>query len=187
MAFCAVLDTCVLYPFSLRDTLLRLAEAELYDVVLSAQILDEMEEVLVRDGVVEAESASRMRSLIEGAFEGSIVNSEAVDKLIAVVTNEEHDRHVLATAIAGGAEAIVTENLTDFPTEACDPWDVNAMSADEFLCVLFHKDPRSILQILKDQAGSLRNPPKSLDELLEMLERAGANEFVEAVKAELSE
>lgn len=40
MAFIVVLDACVLYPASLRDILLRLAEVEMYDVRWSQRILD---------------------------------------------------------------------------------------------------------------------------------------------------
>jgi hypothetical protein len=48
----AVLDACVLYPFSLRKTLLRLAEAELYEPLLSARILEETTDNLVDNGVM---------------------------------------------------------------------------------------------------------------------------------------
>jgi glutathione S-transferase len=42
LAFVALLDANVLYPAYLRDALLRLAEAEIYQVRWSRQILDEM-------------------------------------------------------------------------------------------------------------------------------------------------
>jgi hypothetical protein len=42
LAFVALLDANVLYPAYLRDALLRLAEAEVYQVKWSRQILDEM-------------------------------------------------------------------------------------------------------------------------------------------------
>jgi PIN domain len=50
MAFKVVLDANVLYPFSLRDTLLRLAERELYVLAWSERILDEVSRNLVDDG-----------------------------------------------------------------------------------------------------------------------------------------
>ena len=50
MPFAAVLDASVLYPLPLRDTLLRIAETELYDAYWSARILDEVVRNLVADG-----------------------------------------------------------------------------------------------------------------------------------------
>jgi hypothetical protein len=46
-----VLDTCVLYPAHLRDTLLRLAEHGLYRAVWSPDILDEIRGNLIEDDI----------------------------------------------------------------------------------------------------------------------------------------
>jgi hypothetical protein len=48
--FTVVLDTCVIYPAHLRDTLLRQAERGLYRALWSADILDELHRNLVEDG-----------------------------------------------------------------------------------------------------------------------------------------
>jgi PIN domain len=47
MGYAAVLDANVLYPASLRDTLLRLAAAGFYDLLWSERIQDEAERNLV--------------------------------------------------------------------------------------------------------------------------------------------
>jgi hypothetical protein len=59
MAFVAVLDASVLYPLPLRDTLLRVAETELYDSYWSERILDEVIRNLVADGRATEEQARR--------------------------------------------------------------------------------------------------------------------------------
>lgn len=51
MPFAVVLDTCVLYPAHLRDTLLRLAERGLYQALWSADILTELHRNLVEVGI----------------------------------------------------------------------------------------------------------------------------------------
>jgi hypothetical protein len=59
VAFSAVLDANVLYPFSLRDTLLRLAELELFTALWSTRILEEMRRNLVEHRIT-AEQADRI-------------------------------------------------------------------------------------------------------------------------------
>ena len=59
MPFSAVLDANTLYPFSLRDTLLRLAELELYTPLWSERILEEMRRNLVERPITQ-EQADRL-------------------------------------------------------------------------------------------------------------------------------
>jgi hypothetical protein len=49
MAVSAVLDACVLYPVGLRDTLLNVAEAGLYRVLWTEEILNETTRNIVDD------------------------------------------------------------------------------------------------------------------------------------------
>jgi predicted nucleic acid-binding protein len=137
VAFRAVLDANVLYPFSLRDTLLRLAELELYDPLWSAQILDEATRNLVEDGRIEIWQAERLVEAMGRTFEAAEVPQAQVLALESAMLNDEKDRHVLAAAVAGGAEAVVTANLLDFPPEACDPLGVEAVHPDDFLLGLY--------------------------------------------------
>lgn len=46
---------------------------------------------------------------------------------------DKDDRHVLATAIAGHADCIVTFNLKDFPAEALARHDIEALHPDDFI------------------------------------------------------
>jgi hypothetical protein len=60
--FAVVLDTCVIYPAHLRDTLLRQAERGLFRVLWSDEILDELQRNLVaRGGRVVSYGVARER------------------------------------------------------------------------------------------------------------------------------
>lgn len=103
MAFRVVLDACVLYPFSLRDILLRLAECELYDLYWSDRILAETTRNLVESGVMPQQAADRLETAMRGAFDGSVVSAAAIGQLEPAMTNHPKDRHVLAAAVAAHA------------------------------------------------------------------------------------
>lgn len=127
-AFRVVLAANVLYPFTLRDTLLRAAHAGLFQVCWSEPILEEATRNLVDDGIMTAEQAHRLRSAMERAFPEALVTG--FDGLIAAMPNQEKDRHVAAAAVRCGARVIVTINERDFREL---PEGIEAQHPDEFL------------------------------------------------------
>lgn len=68
MAFSAVLDANVLYPASLRDTLLRFASRDFFVPVCSDRILDEVERNVVADGRISPANAARLRAAMTAVF-----------------------------------------------------------------------------------------------------------------------
>lgn len=65
------------------------------------------------------------------------------------------DRHVLATALRGGAHAIITANTKHFPVDCLAQYDLVAQTPDEFLVHQYHLAPEQVLGKLDDQATNL--------------------------------
>lgn len=164
--FIVLLDANVLFPFSLRDTLLRAAAAGFYQVRWSSQILDEVVRNLVATGIMPEEKAQRLRTIMEREFPEAEV--AGYEHLIPAMKNHEKDRHVAAAAVKAGAQVITTANLKDFGEL---PEGIEAQSPDVFLSNLFDLDPDGFVELLREQAADLVNPPMTFDELLERLAR----------------
>jgi predicted nucleic acid-binding protein len=174
--FIVVLDANVLFPFTLRDTLLRAAAGALYQLRWSAQILDEMTRNLVSTGTMTEDRANRLRAIMEREFPEAEVTG--YQHLIDAMPNDPKDRHVVAAAVKAGAKLITTANMKDF---AALPNGVEAQSPDEFLCNLFDLDPGGFEELLREQAADLVKPPMTFDELIERLARV-VPEFVDTVR-----
>lgn len=186
MAFRAVTDACALYPFSLRDTLLRLAAAELFDIYWSERILEEVSLNLEERGVATSAQASRLIEHMTAAFPAASVPAEQIAHLEPGMPNDEKDRHVLAAAVAAGAEALITFNLADFPSDACNALGVDPIHPDDFLLILDAISPQVIEVTLDEQAADLRNPPMTTLELLDSLAVAVPG-FADAVRLRRTE
>ena len=104
-----VLDANVLYPASLRDLLLRLAEERLYQPRWSAQILDELRRNLVADGRSDEVRVRRMLAQMQYTFPDAIFDPSPAT--IELMTNAVEDRHVLATAVESGADLEISPRL----------------------------------------------------------------------------
>lgn len=174
--FIVLLDANALFPFSLRDTLLRAAAAGFYQVRWSPQILDEVTRNLVSKGIMAEDKASRLRAIMTREFPEAEVTGH--EHLIAAMRNDEKDRHVVAAAVKAGAQVITTSNLKDFVGL---PEGIEAQSPDEFLCNLFDLDSDSFVDLLREQAADLVNPPMGFDELLDRLART-VPEVIAAVR-----
>ncbi len=99
------------------------------------------------------------------------------EPLIGEMLNHPKDRHVAAAAVMANAELIVTMNLKDFRIL---PGNIKAESPDEFLLRLFKSNPDDMVDLLREQAEYLKNPPVTLSELLDHLKKFAPN-FVKAV------
>lgn len=88
--FKVVLDANVLFPFSLRDTLLRAAAEGLFQLYWSEEILDETTRNLVATGRMSGEQAERLRAAMTSAFPEASV--EGYSQLVSAMPNQEKDR-----------------------------------------------------------------------------------------------
>ena len=179
--FIVVLDANVLFPFTLRDTLLRAAAADFYQLRWSSQILDEMTSNLVSSSRMSADKAARLRETMERAFPEAGVSG--YEPLVAAMRNDVKDRHVAAAALKAGAQVIVTSNLRHFTLL---PEGIDAQSPDQFLSNLFDLDPEGFIDLLREQADDLQNPPMTFDALLAHLERV-VPDLVTAVRSYAAE
>jgi hypothetical protein len=177
-----VLDACTLFPAYLRDTLLRAARADLYKLQLTDNILEEVRRNLVKKGNQE-QGVKRLIDEVKRSFPQSFVEHHHV--LIPSMPINEKDRHVLAATVASGAQVIVTKNLKDFPPHLLDIFNVKAQAPDDFLLNLFHLHSEYMIEILINQAGALRKPPKTVLELLDTLDQH-APKFVDLARRSLN-
>jgi hypothetical protein len=98
------------------------------------------------------------------AFEGAKVTG--YECLVASMTNDPKDRHVLAAAILCGAHAIVTDNVKHFPPESVKPYDLDVQTPDDFLAHQFHLNQDLMRERIAAQAAARG---VSLDNLLTRL------------------
>jgi len=131
---------------------------------------------------VTREQLERTRELMNLHAEGCLV-TEFEELIQGLQLPDPSDRHVLAAAIRSGADVIVTQNLKDFPPEKLQPYGIEAQHPDTFITHLFDLNADAVVGAAQEHRASLKNPPKSVDEYLETLERQGLTQTVAELRA----
>lgn len=166
-SYMAVLDTCVLAPMPLCDTLLRLAEEPaVYIPKWTADILRELRSTLLRMGYTPSQADRRIFAM-DSAFDHARV--EGYGRLVNTMTNHPKDRHVLAAAVRCRANAVITHNVRDFPPAAAKPFNVDIVTPDHFLVRQFQRNSALVKQKLACQAAATKLPANAL---LDKLQRS---------------
>ncbi len=136
-----------------------------------------MRNVLKDHPHITLERLERTRGLMDtNVRDGLITGFESL--IPTIVLPDPDDRHVLAAAIRARADRIVTANLGDFPSEVLSAYRVQAQHPDEFISGLLDLDAAKVCAAIKRQRESLRNPPKTADELLATFEHVGLTRCV---------
>ena len=179
-SFSVVMDANVLVPAALCDFLLRAAAKDMYRLIWTAEILEEVHRTLINDLGKSEKLASKRIEAMQAAFPEALVTQHT--PLISVMTNDPKDRHVLAAAVVSGAQIIATSNLADFPPVSLAPFSIEVQSPDQFLSDLLNFNDEQVSEILDQQAIALRNPPKTAADILDELARFAPN-FVARYRA----
>jgi predicted nucleic acid-binding protein len=182
LSLVAILDANVLYPASIRDVLLSVAQSGLIQPHWTAYIHDEWSRrFLEKNPHVDPEKISATIDLMNTEFPGALVEDyEHWERLLELP--DPDDKHVLAAAIEVDAEFIVTFNLADFPEDQLDTYAVKAISPDDILCDVLQMDAPTMLRALKKHRARLRNPPKTAEEYIDSLDNSGLRVFASMLR-----
>jgi predicted nucleic acid-binding protein len=181
-AFTAFYDASVLYPSELRNLLMHLALTGLFRAKWSAAVHEEWICALLRRRPdLSRERLERTRMLMDLHAADALVTGYE-DLIDGLQLPDPDDRHVLAAAIRGRADVIVTSNLRDFPAETLALFRIEAQHPDEFILHLLDLAPGIVAGAARDHRESLKNPPKTIGDYLDALEARGLTQTASALR-----
>lgn len=165
-----VLDACVLYPQMLRDVLVSLACADLFQAKWSHRINEEWSVRLLERNPGRENQIARTLELLNLSVEDCLVH-DYEDLIDQLSLPDPDDRHVLAVAIRGKADRIITTNRSDFPASVLERHGIIAQSPDDFLVSLIDQDVHRVCAALATLRSRYRKPAMTVDEFLDSLAR----------------
>lgn len=170
----AVLDACVLYPSLVRGLLLDAAAAGVFAPLWSARIVAEWTHAAAREtpeALLALEAAALARDW-PGAEVAVDPGTEA-----ALSLPDPDDTHVLAAAIDGRADALVTFNLKDFPGRTLGRHGLTLWHPDPFLLEALRVAEAPIRTAVSARLADLDMTPRAA------LKRARLPRFAKAMDA----
>jgi hypothetical protein len=171
-SYTALLDACVLYPQSLRDLLLSLAGTGLFLARWTERINEEWVEKLLLKNPARRLQVLRTLKLVNESIEDCLITG--YEHLIeSVVLPDPDDRHVVAAALVGGVDVIVTYNLTDFPADVLSQLELEAQHPDDFLVSMIGVGGDLACDAVKAMRQRYRKPPMSAADYIASMKAKG--------------
>ncbi|WP_233261167.1 PIN domain-containing protein [Limnohabitans sp. WS1] len=148
--YTALLDACVLYPLAMTDALLSLATAGFFSAKWTTRIELEWIRAIERQRPdLVGRLDVRRDSMRLAILDWEVPEPAWVSLAQGIQLPDPDDTHVLAAAIAGHADCIVTSNLKDFPSTVLDVFGIEAIDPDTFIINQWDLDPVNAISAFK--------------------------------------
>lgn len=142
----ALLDTCVIYPTVMRQVLLGAARAGAFTPLWSARIIEEWQRASIKLGPEGVAQAGAEAALLAADWPAAQVTwPPSLEARLWLP--DPADTHVLAAAIAGSADLIVTLNSKDFPRQILAEEGVSRSDPDALLHGIWQASPEMMAQV----------------------------------------
>ncbi|MCA8298789.1 PIN domain-containing protein [Burkholderia sp. AU30198] len=172
--YTALLDACVLFPIAVADSLMSLATAGLFAAKWTQRIelewISNLEEFRPQ---LTGKLNVRRDSMREAVPDWEVAESAWIPLAGNVTLPDPDDQHVLAAALAGHADCIVTANLRDFPAEAVSPYGIGIIHPDRFIINQWDLDPIGAMSAFKRMRARWKKPQATPEDFAQALERNG--------------
>ncbi|OYU40316.1 MAG: PIN domain-containing protein [Pseudorhodobacter sp. PARRP1] len=179
-----VLDACVLYPTVLREILLGVAAEGLFEALWSDRILREWTRATAKLGPAAQMQAETEAALARAAFPRALVREAAAIEA-RLLLPDPNDVHVLAVAIAGHADCIVTFNAQDFPRHVLAEDGIERRDPDGLLWQLWSFHPDQVAAVVARVHATAESMNGGAIPLRKLLKRAQLPKLAKALAAEI--
>jgi predicted nucleic acid-binding protein len=168
-------DTATLYPISIADLLLRIAELGIIALLWSEHLLSEVIRVLIEVKGLTRNAAEYFCDCIRETFpSGRIYRSSYVHLLSTRAGPDPDDHEHSAAASAANATVLLSADRTGFPLR--DTLPARRRHPDAYFTELLGRHPVELLTVMREM-GNARRQPESLEQTVEALRRAGLRKF----------
>jgi predicted nucleic acid-binding protein len=148
-----LLDANVLYPTVMREVLLGAAAEGLFRPLWSDRILEEWARAAAKLGPQgEAIARGEVAALRIRWPAATVAVPDGL--LRRLWLPDEDDVHVLAAAVAGSADLILTSNAKDFPRGVLAEEGLERVDPDSFLQGLVERAPEALSRIVAESAAT---------------------------------
>ena len=169
--FVVILDANVLFPFRKRDVLLRFSHAGLFRARWSGEILDEWtRNLLALKPHLEDSIRAQQRAMQDHFPEALVTGHEPL--VSALDLPDPDDRHVLAAAIAGSADGILTLNARDFPRGMLAEEGLWRADPDGFVHGIWQAQPDLVAKVAQGVLAKARRLSQGDWEMRPLLKKA---------------
>lgn len=142
-----LIDANVLFPTLLRDLVLSYAATGAFEPLWSERVLEEWRRAALRKSDEDGAIATIEIAAITALFQNASVTPKAETEARLSLPDAD-DIHVLAAAIDGNADELLTLNTKDFPTHALGAEGILRRDPDGFLLEGYHADPQLMSEMV---------------------------------------
>ncbi|KWR89646.1 PIN domain-containing protein [Cupriavidus sp. IDO] len=172
--YTALLDACVLYPIAITDSLMSLATAGLFAAKWTRRIEQEWIAALGEQRPdLKGRLDVRRDSMREAIPDWEVPEAARAPLIGNDILPDPDDRHVLAAAIAGHADCIVTRNRRDFPKEIVGAYGIEVVDPDQFIICQWDLEPIAAIAAFKRMRARWKKPRATVEDFAQALERSG--------------
>lgn len=151
-----LIDACVLYPTVMREVVLGVAKAGVFEPLWSTRLLEEWARAAIKLGP-EGEAQARAEiALLRAAWPKS-ERPAAPGVEARLWLPDENDIHVLAVAVDAGADLIMTLNAKDFPRGTLSEEGLGRIDPDGYLMQLWPTHEETIRSVAQDVLETAQN------------------------------